>query len=1161
MRAPQQIFRIRREYNIWVGNQTLEDYALRFTAKTARRWPIERVALTALGATAFLALEALAASITLSYGFTNAMAAVLTVAAVILVTGFPITYYAAKHGLDIDLLTRGAGFGYLGSTLTSLIYASFTFIFFAIEAAILASALQALLGIPLAIGYVLCALAVVPIVTHGITAISKFQIGTQGFWLALQLLALVLVGANEIGQVDDWSRYAPADLPGGNELNLVHFGACSAILFAMMAQIGEQVDYLRFMPPKTPENARRWWFWLVMAGPGWIFVGIVKMALGSFLAYLLFTRGAPMEQAIDPTYMYQTVFNYLTHSPTLSLVLAGSMVIVSQMKINVTNAYAGSIAWSNFFSRLTHSHPGRVVWLVFNVAIALILMELGIYRALEAILGVFAIVAVSWLGCLSADLMINKPLGLSPDFVEFKRAHLYDVNPVGLVSMVVASAIGIFSYLGSFGDVARHLSHYVSLGLCFVLVPLIAWLTRGRFYLARQSPELGDKWGQGPIIATSAEAAGGSPGNGARTPFFQPASAPGRPATILCCICENTFEREDMSFCPAYQGPICSLCCSLDSRCLDSCKPGARFSEQLQAFLQPLLPESVMRIASSRLAQFVGILGTANVLIAVLLALIYYQMQPQAPTEVVLLKQTLVTVFFIFLIVSGVVAWLYLLAHESRVVAQQESSRQTLRLIREIEAHRETDLLLQRAKEQAERANSAKSRYLTGISHELRTPLQAILGYAQILTRRQDMPPQHHNALQTIRRSGEHLADLIEGLLDISKIEAGRLDIYRNHVNLPDVIQQLELMFREQAAEKGIRFTCHVHNRLPEQVVTDEKRLRQILINLLSNAIKYTEKGSVDFHVRYRNQVAEFAVIDTGVGINADDMQRILDPFERVRSPDVPNVQGTGLGLTIVKLLTEIMGGELKISSTPGVGSNFTVTLMFSWIANPAAAAFPSRMICGYEGRRRTILVVDDEPIHRGLMFDLLNPLGFTTIEARDARSCLDVLREVQPDLFLLDVSMPGIDGLQLAAELREQGYTAPIVMISADAQEHHRHPQQKANHDDYMVKPINNQKLVERIGQLLALEWRYSDLPQATPRAPAAAPALDRLPDHPLLRELLAHAQIGHRSGVTATLGAIEDAELIDGDVLKRFRDLSARMDYARLASTLDGLLGGVAA
>src|SRR5690606_69471 len=223
LRPTQQIFRVRREYNIWVGNQTLEDFALRFTALKARRWSIERVALTALGATAFLALEAIAASVTLSYGFTNFVWAMLTVGAVIFITGLPITYHAARHGLDIDLLTRGAGFGYLGSTLTSLIYASFTFIFFAIEAAILASALEALLGIPPAIGYVLCALAVIPVVTHGITAISRFQIGTQGFWLSLQCLALGVAAWFEFSRIDDWSRFAPEHLESGNSFNLLHF--------------------------------------------------------------------------------------------------------------------------------------------------------------------------------------------------------------------------------------------------------------------------------------------------------------------------------------------------------------------------------------------------------------------------------------------------------------------------------------------------------------------------------------------------------------------------------------------------------------------------------------------------------------------------------------------------------------------------------------------------------------------------------------------------------------------------------------------------------------------------------------------------------------------------------------------------------------------------
>jgi signal transduction histidine kinase/DNA-binding response OmpR family regulator/purine-cytosine permease-like protein len=1125
MRATQQIFRVRREYNIWVGNQTLEDYALRFTATKARRWSIERVALTALGATAFLALEALAASITLNYGFTNAVWAMVVVSAVIFVTGLPITYYAAKHGLDIDLLTRGAGFGYVGSTITSLIYASFTFIFFAIEAAILASALKALLGIPLSIGYILCAVAVIPIVTHGITAISRFQLGSKWVWLPLQGIALLLVAVNEFAQVKDWTQYAPSTLTTGNDFNLVYFGASTSVLFALMAQIGEQVDYLRFMPPQTPHNRKRWWFWVVLAGPGWVFIGLIKMLLGSFLAYLALTRGASAAQAGDPTYLYQSVFSYISSSPTMALVLAGVMVVVSQMKINVTNAYAGSIAWSNFFSRLTHSHPGRVVWLVFNVTIALILMELGIYQAIEAILSMFAIVAVSWLGCLSADLMINKPLGLSPSYVEFKRAHLYDINPVGVVSLILASTLGIASYLGAFGETLSHLGHFVSLACCFMLVPFMACVTDGKYYLARQSPQLGE------LIK------------------LVPAS---RAVTRLqCCICENSFETPDVSYCPAYEGAICSLCCSLDSRCLDSCKPSARFSDQLLTWLAPVLPGRVLQWASSRLAQFLAVLVVVNLLTSVLLALIYYQLAPLQPAGTTVLKQALVAVFFVFLIVTGVVSWLFLLAHESRVVAQQESTRQTHRLIQEIEAHQETDQQLQQAKEKAERANNAKSRYLTGISHELRTPLQSMLGYAQLLSRRQDFPAQHQSALQVIRRSGEHLAGLIEGLLDISKIEAGRLDIYRNKVNLPELVQQLVFMFTEQATEKGITFQCHIPNPLPGYVITDEKRLRQILINLLSNAIKYTERGKVDFYVRYSHQVAEFSVVDTGVGIHAHDMQRILDPFERVRSPEVPNVGGTGLGLTIVKLLTDIMGGDLKISSTPGMGSTFTVTLMLSWIDDPTKDIQPSRLITGYEGPRRTVLVVDDEPIHRGLLSELLNPLGLTTLEARDAFTCLVMLNDVQPDLLLLDVNMPGMDGMQLAHKIRELGITAPIIMLSADAHEHHLHPQSPAAHDEYLVKPINHQNLLESLGNLLQLQWSYAPLHTGPTLAPRQ---LNKpIPSHPLLRELHAYAQIGHKRAVVEKLNEIEQAELLELSTLQRFRALSENMQLAQLAQLLE--------
>lgn len=1122
MPAAQKIFKVRRHYNQWVANQTLEDYALRFTAKSGRM-SIERVAKTALGATAFLALEGIAAAVTLSYGFTNTVIAMFTVALVFFITGFPIAYYSAKHGLDIDLLTRGAGFGYLGSTITSLIYASFTFIFFAIEAAILASALHALFGLPLPLGYLLCAVAVIPIVTHGISAISKFQLGTQTLWLLLQCSAVVVVVIYEYEQIGDWTHYTPASVPNGAHFDILLFGAAASVFFALVAQIGEQVDYLRFMPEKTEENRRRWWFWLIFAGPGWIIVGVVKMLLGSFLAYIAITQGASFEQASDPTHMYQQVFYYLSQSPSVSLVLAAVLVIISQMKINVTNAYAGSIAWSNFFSRLTHSHPGRVVWLVFNVTIALILMELGIYQALEAILGVFAIVAVSWLASLAADLLINKPLGLSPSYVEFKRAHLYDINPVGTGSMLLASGLGMLCYLGVFGEVLRNLAHFVSLLSCFISVPLIAWLTRGRYYLARQSPELL------PLIVKSDK----------------------QPATLTCHICENTFEAEDMSFCPAYQEPICSLCCSLDVRCLDSCKPQARFSEQFLAALRRILPGKTVRRLNTRFGHFLGLLTIVNLLNAALLAVIYRQMLSNDAAQNLLLQQTLWTVFFSLLIASGVVSWLFLLAHESRVVAQKESNRQTQKLIHEIEAHKNTDRELQQAKELAERANAAKSRYLTGISHELRTPLQSILGYAQLLAEREDLPAQHRNGLQIIHRSGQYLTDLIEGLLDISKIEAGRLDLYRNRVHLPELLEQLVNMFRMQAQTKGIDFHYRCDEAMPQWVIADEKRLRQILINLLSNAVKYTGKGQVDFSVHYRNQVAEFVIKDSGSGIDAEHLQRIFNPFERVRNTDTPNLPGTGLGLTIVKLLTEIMGGDLQVESRPGEGSCFRVNLMLPWVENSSRLDNSPRRIVGYEGYQRTLCLVDDDPVLRGLLSDLLMPLGFTTLEAHDAASCLAISEKTKADLFLLDVSMPGMNGLQLAEELRKRQIQAPILMLSADAQAHYRHPADESIYNDYLLKPISNQKLLDKLAQHLSLEWIYrqDSPPQATPPADKAL----QIPDHSLIHELKACAQMGYRKGVRQALDQLTQQNIVDPPTLAHFERLTGSFQFEQLAQCLE--------
>lgn len=1125
MSATQRIYKVRRRYNKWVADQTLEDFALRFTARQGRKMSIERVAMTALGATAFLALEGIAAAVTLAYGFTNTLVAILVVCSLFFVTGVPIVYHAAKNGLDIDLLTRGAGFGYLGSTITSLIYASFTFIFFAIEAAILAAALKALFGIPMALGYLLSAIAVIPVVTHGITAISRFQVGTQPIWLLLQVSALGLVIVHESERYEGWTAFVPRGLEHGAGFDLMLFGAAASVFFAMVAQIGEQVDYLRFMPEKTRENRKRWWFWMLLSGPGWVVIGVIKMLLGSFLAYLIFSETASFVAATDPTLMYQRVFNYLTHSEGAALLIAGVMVIISQMKINLTNAYAGSIAWSNFFSRLTHNHPGRVVWLVFNVTIALILMELGIYQALEAILGVFAIVAVSWLGSLSADLMINKPLGLSPKKVEFKRSHLYDVNPVGVGSMATAVLIGLLAYLGLFGEVARTLSHFISLGVCFVMVPLIGWATGGRYYLARDSLTL-------ELLPE------------------------GKANRHTCGVCENQFEHEDMSYCPAYELPICSLCCSLDSRCLDSCKPEARFGHQVVGFLRLFFSPKWIRRIDSRLGRFVSLLLTVTLLLAGLMAIVYRQMDPVTPQMAQLLAQALITLFFVLLIVAGVVTWLFLLAHESRVVAQQESNRQTLKLLQEIEAHEETDRELQAAKEVAERASEAKSRYMSGISHELRTPLQSIIGYAQLIQGRDSLERADSEGLKIIHRSGQYLADLIEGLLDISRIEAGRLELCRGPVLLPELIVQLEQMFAFQAAQKGVNFISEVPERLPQVVMTDEKRLRQILINLLSNAVKYTPQGEVRFRLRYRNQVAEFVIEDTGVGIDKADLERVFDPFERVRTASTADLPGSGLGLTIVKLLTEIMGGDLQATSTPGEGSRFKVSLMLPWVDTPAAVAV-QEPVTGYTGERKTVCVVDDDPVLRGLLSDMLQPLGFKVYEARSAQACLELIEEVKPDLYLLDISMPGMNGLDLAAELRRQGHSEPILMLSADVQEQRRQPAGSAVYDDYLVKPVSSQLLLDRIGHFLKLDWARKQAKEPEPvkaetLVPQVSAAGEEVPDHPLVRELRGYAEIGYRRGVRQVLEQIQETELLSGAQLAHLTQLSDGMQFGRLAEYL---------
>jgi signal transduction histidine kinase/CheY-like chemotaxis protein/purine-cytosine permease-like protein len=1111
MAARQRIVRERREYNQWVANQTLEDYALRFTAKSARRWSPLRVANTALGSISFLALEAIGGTITVAYGFTNSVAAILAVSLLIFAISLPICFYAARDGVDVDLLTRGAAFGYIGSTITSLIYASFTFIFFGIESVIVASMLESFFGVPLWLGYMLCAAAVLPLVTHGITLISRFQLVTQPIWLVLNLAALIAAVLAHPEWLAGWTRYHGLAPTAARGFDPLAFGACASILLALIAQTAEQVDYLRFLPPRAECRRGAWWAALLAGGPGWIVFDVFKLLAGSFLAYGLLTLGQLPESAVQPAQMYLVAFRDLVGSPGAALLLTSFFVVLSQLKINLTNAYAGSIAWSNFFSRLTHSHPGRVVWLVFNIAIALLLMELGAYETIQRTLVVYSDVAAAWIAALVADLVVNKSLGLSPPRIEFKRAHLYDINPVGVGAMLLAVVVSLAAWAGAFGPWMAAMSTFVAFLVAFVTAPLIAWATGGKYYLARK-----------------------------------PRTAWGTLGSLQCSICEHAFEPEDMAYCPVYTGPICSLCCSLDARCNDGCKPHARAGTQILGVLGAVLPAAVMRAAARPLGRFFVVFALFVAAAGVLLLGIHAH---TAVSDATAFWQA----FVVLTVIGGIAAWLLVLAQESRRVAQEETRRQTGLLMSEIRAHRRTDAALQRARDVAESASLAKSHFVTSINHELRSPLNAILGYAQLLERDPASLERRSDALRIIRRSGEHLAALVEGLLDISRIEAKRIDIYRDEVALPEFLGQLTDMFRLQAEEKGIGFIFDGAGKLPDRVHTDEHRLRQILINLLSNAIKFTPKGAVTLRVRWRAEVAEFEVIDTGIGIAADDLERIFEPLQRVKSARGAVVPGMGLGLTIAKVLTEIMGGEISVTSTPGAGSRFRVRMMLSQSVRPAGSGpgLAERRISGYRGARRHVVVADDDEMQRALMTDVLTPLGFTVATARDGAECLEIAAGRTPDLFLIDLSMPGINGWELAAELRELHPVVPIVIISADGRELKQPPGDAAHHDDTLTKPVSLSALLERIGRLLALEWVFQPDDGAGAAAPDGSAGASLDPGRiAVLRDL---AAIGYVSGLRTQIDVFEREAPHCADQFARMRALLAEYRLDDFLAELD--------
>lgn len=1182
-KAPQQVVKVRRDYNSWVATETMEDYALRYTPQRFRRWSEWRVANTAFGAASFLILEAVGATLLVQYGFINAFWAIVATGLIIFLAGLPISVYAARYGVDMDLLTRGAGFGYIGSTLTSLIYASFTFIFFALEAAVMAYALELALDIPPTWGYLICAIVVIPLVTHGVSAISRLQMWTQPLWLVMLVVPFVYVIVRDPGAFSGIVHYGGESMRGAT-FQLPLFGAALTVGIALITQMGEQADYLRFMPASTPATRGRWWLGVLVGGPGWVVLGVLKMLGGALLAYLALTHMVPAERAVDPNQMYLAAYEYVFPHYGWAVAATALFVVVSQLKINVTNAYAGSLAWSNFFSRLTHSHPGRVVWVVFNTLIAFMLMEMNVFRAMGEVLGLYSNIAIAWIMAVVADLVVNKPLGLSPKGIEFKRAHLYDINPVGVGAMALASAVSISAHLGLFGPLPQAFSAVIAMAVAFVTAPLIAWATRGKYYIARQS---------GPVPVPVA-----GPVPGARASDI---GGYRRQAVQRCVVCEREYEAPDMAQCPAYQGAICSLCCTLDARCGDLCKPHASMAVQWSAALRWVLPRAMWRYLDTGLGHFLLLMLVIAPLLAAVMGLLYHQelntiAQAMAQTEVlapghgaahVALRSGLLKAYLALLVISGIVAWWLVLAHKSRQVAQEESNRQTGLLMREIELHRQTDEALQtarsvaeharqvaeEAKRAADQANQAKSRYISAISHEIRTPLNSILGYAQLMGEDAGVPPHRKQAVHVIRRGGEHLLSLIEGTLDIARIESGKLTLDVTPMRFSDGLHEMASLFELQAAAKGLAFQFDVLGVIPEVVRADEKRLRQILINLLGNAVKFTAHGTVTLRVRYAREMARIEVQDTGPGLTAEEIERIFEPFARGGSGggNTAAAPGAGLGLTIAKMLTALMGGELTVSSTPGVGSVFHVKLFLPEVHGDALgkAAAPvavqaQRARRGYAGERRRILVVDNEEPDRELLVQLLDPLGFELRQAASGHDALDLLATgYRPHAIFMDLAMPGIDGWETLRRVRQMDLpNIHCAIVSANAFDKALDNDVDIRPEDFIVKPVRHSELLDWLERRLGLQWVYDEAPAppmagtsdaiAAPAFPAS-PAPLTYPDADTLAALGHVVALGYYRGILNTLDDIERSQPVHGAFVGTMRQLAKQFQFDAMGQILE--------
>ena len=414
-------------------------------------------------------------------------------------------------------------------------------------------------------------------------------------------------------------------------------------------------------------------------------------------------------------------------------------------------------------------------------------------------------------------------------------------------------------------------------------------------------------------------------------------------------------------------------------------------------------------------------------------------------------------------------------AERARRVAfsmMQDADTQRQRAEKALKKLEESIQQLEEARRSAEAANRAKSVFLANMSHEIRTPMNAILGFSQLMQRDPVLTPQQRQHLDTINRSGEYLLALINDILEVSRIEAGRTTINPTAFDMHALLKDMEMMFRLRTDDKQLRFSIEQAAELPQHLVTDESKLRQVLINLLGNAVKFTAQGSITLRVGARSSGAGPRLVveveDTGPGISSAEMERIFDPFEQTQAGRRAG-SGTGLGLAISREFVRLMGGEITVTSEVGKGSTFRFDISVK--RGESTAVIPKanlRQVVKLQPGQRSyrVLVADDVEDNRKLLCSLLGAIGFETTQAANGEEVLRQYEQWRPDLILLDLRMPVLDGYEVIRRIRANpdGPPVKIIVVTASAFQESRKPILASGADEFILKPFRDAKLLETI-------------------------------------------------------------------------------------------------